>query len=97
MRTTTVDIKKLIEITDDEGTVIKKYKNMEQVEGILIPNGNELVSKSFGLTAESTHTFVYKNPLENDLLKVGNKINELYIIEAVYYPGKATICGLKGV
>lgn len=97
MKAQDVSIKVPFKSKDNEGFVISDYREAEQITGILIPLGNKLIAEQYGLSIEASFTFIYKNPEENENLKVGNKINDYTIVEVVYYPQKATICGLKGV
>jgi len=97
MQTQEISIKKLIQSKDEEGIATNNYKEIETVEGILIPLGNKLIAQQYGLSEEATYTFIYKNAEENLNLKIGNRLDNFNIVEVIYYPNKATICGLKGV
>lgn len=57
---------------DDEGIVKQSWSDVVQLEGTLLPYGNERALREYGFSETVTYRFFYKGT--HDALKVGNRI-----------------------
>lgn len=57
---------------DNEGIVTQSWSDVGQVEGVMLPYGNERALRDYGFTENVKYRFFYKG--NNANLKVGNRI-----------------------